>query len=396
MSGTIVGNTPADTTIDTGGGSYDIPLVAFTANPTITFVGPGVYNVDVKVALFASYTLVATNGADLVVNETGSFLTTSNLVIDGASTISFSDTYSALSAATVDFTGAGGGTLIIPPGKVSFLEHPPVVSNFGLNDNIDFGSPYNSGDTITYTPTGTNAGTLALLDPSGKTIGEVTLLGKYSQSDFSLGQNANGTSEIVNNVPCFLRGTLIATAAGNVPVESLREGDMIMTLSNGLKAAKAVRLRSFTTAAEMDSAALRPVRIAAGALGEGLPRRDLFVSPDHSMFLDGALVPAQLLVNGITITQPENTRRIDYFHVELEPHDIIVAEGAATESYLDVGNRGFSRAGVVALFPRDEPKTWDDACAPLVLGGARLARIQARLTDRAFTMTGQGGQPKAA
>ncbi len=89
-----------------------------------------------------------------------------------------------------------------------------------------------------------------------------------------------------------------------------------------------------------------PVRVAAGAFGEALPRRDLWLSPDHAVFVEDVLIPVRYLVNGATVRQ-ERVERVHYFHIELESHDILLAEGLTAESYLDTGNRGaFSNGGV--------------------------------------------------
>ncbi len=83
-----------------------------------------------------------------------------------------------------------------------------------------------------------------------------------------------------------------------------------------------------------------PVCIRAGALDENVPRRDLWISPHHAMYLDGVLIEAKDLVNGVSIVQAERVEKVEYFHVELETHDVIVAEGALSESYIDDDNRG--------------------------------------------------------
>ena len=80
------------------------------------------------------------------------------------------------------------------------------------------------------------------------------------------------------------------------------------------------------------------MRIAASAFGGGLPHRDLWLSPDHAVLVDGALVPARCLVNGASIAA-EPRADIRYFHVELAAHGVLVAEGLPAESYLDTGNR---------------------------------------------------------
>ena len=145
---------------------------------------------------------------------------------------------------------------------------------------------------------------------------------------------------------CFLAGTLIATPDGARAVETLAPGDHVL-LADGR--AVPVRWLGVQTIVKVFVDPLRsfPIRIAAGALGEGLPVRDLFVSPDHALFLDGALVQAAALVNGTTVTRvavvPETFR---YFHIELDEHALLLAEGVAAESFLDtVTRRRFDNAG---------------------------------------------------
>jgi hypothetical protein len=130
-----------------------------------------------------------------------------------------------------------------------------------------------------------------------------------------------------------------------------------------------------------------PVRVAAGAMGEGLPR-DLWLSPDHALLVDGHLVPVRYLLNGATIVQ-EAAGRVRYFHVELATHDILLAEGLPAESYLDTGNRGaFANGGGARMLHPDFARgIWQaQACADLVLDGPVLAGIRRRLLDVARTL----------
>jgi hypothetical protein len=82
-----------------------------------------------------------------------------------------------------------------------------------------------------------------------------------------------------------------------------------------------------------------PVRFAAGSLGEGLPKRDLYVSAGHSMKIGDHLVDARLLVNGVTITQRQCSEQLEYYHIDLGEHHCILAEGVWSESYLECDNR---------------------------------------------------------
>ena len=181
--------------------------------------------------------------------------------------------------------------------------------------------------------------------------------------------------------PCFARGTLIRTPDGERPVETLEPGDRVVLAAGGESEILWVGRRRLRIDGLDRPELQRPIRIGAGTLGGGLPHRDLVVSPDHAMFLDGVLVPAGLLVDGTRIRQ-ENVETIEYFHVELAAHDVILAEGAPAESYLDTGNRDtFANAPLVALRPdlSAGSERIGTACAAMVLGGERLDAIRSRL-----------------
>jgi len=139
---------------------------------------------------------------------------------------------------------------------------------------------------------------------------------------------------------CYLKGTHIATMAGEVKVETLKAGDEVLTASGGTAKVKWLGFRKLNRKHIPESHILRasPIRICKGAFSENVPHRDLTVSPGHRFDFDGALVPALSLVNGLTIIQDFEVQRFEYFHVELEKFDMLLAEGAAAESYLEVGD----------------------------------------------------------
>jgi hypothetical protein len=188
---------------------------------------------------------------------------------------------------------------------------------------------------------------------------------------------------------CFAAGTRILTATGEVAVEQLQPGDRVVTLAGrGLpvKPVLWVGRRHVVLAGRADAAEMAPIRIKAGALGPNTPKRDLVVSPDHCLYLDGALVPARLLVNGRSVVAETGMAEVTWYHVELETHEVLVAEGASAESWLDCGNRSWFQNAPVSLLTvpgnLDTVGTgWDAsrACAPLVHGGERLAAIRASL-----------------
>lgn len=188
-------------------------------------------------------------------------------------------------------------------------------------------------------------------------------------------------------VVCFLEGTLITTADGEVPVETLRAGDLVLTASQpgGLRPVAWVGHTRIRLDRHPNPRNVAPILIRAGALGDGIPHRDMAVSPEHGIFLDGHLVPARLLVNGRSILQDFSRPEITYWHVELERHGLLVSEGAWTESYLDDGNRRFfDNHHLTALVKdygaeRHNGRYARSACAPVMAAGPALDRLRGRL-----------------
>ena len=195
-------------------------------------------------------------------------------------------------------------------------------------------------------------------------------------------------------VACFRAGTRLASPDGPVAVEDLDPGDFLVT---GFGAALRVRWVGYRT---LDCARhprpwdVMPVRVAAGAFRPGSPGRDLYLSPDHAVFVDGVLIPVRYLLNGATVVQ-ESAEEVTYFHVEVEnaagaaTHSVVLAEGLAVESYLDTGNRGAfaNGGGVVAAHPDFALGIWQrDGIAPLVLEGTALRAVRHRLALRALAL----------
>jgi hypothetical protein len=139
--------------------------------------------------------------------------------------------------------------------------------------------------------------------------------------------------------PCFMEGTLMRTQSGDVPVEMLKAGDLIILSDHTVTPLRWLG-RSTVSAPFVDPVRMLPIRIKAGALVRDLPRRDLLVSPGHALLIDNILIEAGALVNCVSILREEDVpATFRYYHVELERHAVILAEGAPAESFVDNADR---------------------------------------------------------
>ncbi|MCU0901738.1 MAG: Hint domain-containing protein, partial [Cypionkella sp.] len=180
--------------------------------------------------------------------------------------------------------------------------------------------------------------------------------------------NVVGRSEFVNieNIVCFTPGTLIATPRGEVPVEQLRVGDKVITRDNGIQeirwmGAKEMGWHDFAT-----NPHLRPIMVKAGSLGNGLPERDMMLSPNHRLLVANdrtalyfdeheVLVAAKHLIGGKGIHQVESVGTT-YFHFMFDQHEVVLSNGAWTESfqpgdYTLKGLGNAQRSELLELFP---------------------------------------------
>ncbi len=222
------------------------------------------------------------------------------------------------------------------------------------------------------------------------TVTAVTGLKDAAGNTLTYAGNPNGTSQVM---PCFVRGTRIQTSGGEVPVEALRAGDMVRTLSGVNRPIKWIGHRQVNVGLSRERHLTAPIRIRHGSFADGMPHRDLLVSPDHAILVDGMLICARQLLNGTTIWQEPGWDLVHYFHVELESHDILLAEGLAAESYLDTNNRGFFGNGQMPLIlhpdltdKADYPTRESHSCAPFVSDEARVRPVWQRLSDRAASL----------
>ncbi len=164
----------------------------------------------------------------------------------------------------------------------------------------------------------------------------LTLPGSFTRASFDVTSNSNGAE--VTIAPCFAAGTRLLGIAGEVAVEALTPGALLVTRCGRLRMVRWIGRRHVALSQHPQPRDGRPVRVGAHALAPGVPHRDLVLSPDHAVFAGGALIPVRHLLNGASIAEIAGGE-ITYFHVELAEHAVLLADGLPAESYLDTGNR---------------------------------------------------------
>lgn len=209
------------------------------------------------------------------------------------------------------------------------------------------GDVLNVGDAV---KTGVTSGRIYLgLTDDGELVLQIVSTGRImlaSDNSYSIG-DALPSYSAVSYPPCFLAGTRIAGPGGGCDVERLEPGSLVLTAEGETRAIRWVGRKTVATALLPET--VRPVRICAGALGDGLPLRDLCVTADHALLVDGLLVQAGALVNGraiVRMTTAELGETFTVYHVELDDHALVLAEGVPAETFVDnVTRRGFDNYG---------------------------------------------------
>jgi Hint domain len=211
-------------------------------------------------------------------------------------------------------------------------------------------------------------------------------------SSSETGYFGTSSSASSSTIICYAKGTRISTGSSSTVVEKLQQGDLVLTLSGELEPVKWVGHRTVDCKRHPDSNEANPVRILKDAFAENQPSRDLFLSPLHSVYVNGIFVPAIDLVNDLTIFQEERSK-ITYYHIELANHNVIYAEGMTAETYLDDNNRNFfvsnADSEVVQLTPSmpqmSSDEIWQNkGFAKVIREGAQVDAIRAQLLERAI------------
>ena len=183
---------------------------------------------------------------------------------------------------------------------------------------------------------------------------------------------------------CFMAGTLIKTPSGEAAVETLKRGDLVLTMDGRALPVTWIGLQTVSRRFA-DPLRVLPIRITAGALGDNVPSRDLLLSPDHAILVDGALIHAGALVNGISIIRENDTPPVfTYYHVEVDDHSLILAENTPAETFVDnVDRTNFDNwAEHQVLYP--DGKAIEELPYPRAKAHRQVPRLlRAKLAERA-------------
>ncbi len=283
----------------------------------------------------------------------------------------------------ISFAGTGGELIIGPNADGNTTVPGNEITGFAPGDTIKLagisftgtGGPYGAAGEDTYTVA--SAGTLTI-DAAG-TIYDLQIQGAtIGQQNFVLAGDI-----AVTEAACYAAGTRIATATGEVTVEDLAIGDYVETLHAGLQKIKWIGRRSYDGRFIAGNRDVLPICIKQHAIAEEVPARDLFVSPGHAICIDGALIHAIRLVNGVSITQSNYVDSVTYYHIELETHEIIFAENCPAETFLGEDFRKqFQNAWQFSHLYPGESST-ETTCLPRLDSGFQLHAIQRRIAARA-------------
>lgn len=185
------------------------------------------------------------------------------------------------------------------------------------------------------------------------------------------------------SVNCFLKGTKIRTVSGDRNIEDLSAGDLLPTMFGGTRPIQWIGrfpVKKSDPSKPWPKAA-RPVRIARSALAPNVPQADLYVTQAHCVLADGVLVSAEYLVNDTTITLFESElNELELFHIKLESHDVIYAEGAPVETLLNVDEAAVNFADYFRA--NGAPPSNEAPCLPM-LSNWKPAGLKARFSRAA-------------
>ncbi len=333
--------------------------------------------VDSSNATFTGVSLLAQNGGSITFDTSSRVDSGSSATLASGGSITFQG--NASFGGGVTFSGSGDTLSLSQTGVNSGL-----ITGFASTDKIDL-TGISGGAVQSQTVVG---GNLQVVIGNATTSETLSFAGTGLDGTFSVGADTAGTGTLLETAQCFCPGTLVATEHGETPVEELRIGDCVRTAEGETRPIAWIGRCTIATRFA-DPMRCLPIRVKAGALAERTPSRDLLISPDHALMIDGVLIHAGALVNGASIVRETRVPEVFvYYHVELHDHSLILAENAAAETFVDNVDRfNFDNwAEHEALYPDGKPL--DEMPYPRAKSWRQVpARIRAMLGERAAALS---------
>lgn len=323
-----------------------------------------------------------TSSGDGRAGETMSFNSTSDVKVSVADNFVDDGGSNLTEAVTIGGTTYPAGSLVEADYEVIFVDQASglyyrvtyiAIDQDYVGATISRGWDATTGQYVDKYPVGT---TLTAIDGD-------TLDGTPNINDFATDSNYAGPGGVYGNdailtadngtIICFARGAMIATGSGETAIEELAIGDTVATADGGSATIRWIGRSVLDASALACAGHLRPIRIRAGALGPGAPSRDLVVSPQHRVLVrskialrmfgvEEVLTPAKSLLRLDGVEIAEDVAEVEYWHFLCDRHEIVFANGAATESLL-AGHQALrsvsaeERAEILTLFPEFAAET---------------------------------------
>jgi hypothetical protein len=340
-------------------------------NGTLQAIGHGgTFTIQGASAPFSNNGLIQVGNSDTLVLQAAITAGTGGGMIDvGTHGVVSVKNVAVSSDQTFAFTDATG---VLDLSKVSSFA--ASVAGFSQGNVMDLVSTA-ANSAIWSAGASGQPGTLAITN-SGTAVATLSIVGDYSGFTFKTASDLSGGTDITLTT-CFAAGTRIATPGGEVPVEKLAVGDMVLTLDGAPQPITWIGRGSVVVTPGRRSPAT-PTIIRRGALADNVPCRDLRVTKGHSLYIDDVLIPVEFLVNHRSIIWDDHAKQLEIYHIELPQHAVLIADGAPAESYRDDGNRWlFHNANAGWHLPPQAP------CAAVLTDGPIVDAIWRRLLDRA-------------
>lgn len=188
---------------------------------------------------------------------------------------------------------------------------------------------------------------------------------------------------------CFAAGSMIATKTGRVAVEHLETGDRVLTMDHGYQTVRGVRSARLPSAVLQNNIRFAPIKVKQNAFGDNLPERDLYLSPQHRVLINGwqaelfygeteILVPIHKLVNDRTILKTDGSTDVVYYHIIFDQHEIVFSDGLPTESYFLSESEietPMAQEVIYIFGPLESPPTQAQTSARLIVDDKKTALL---------------------